>query len=127
MPKGTTLTKGERAAILAYADTGMSSRAIATAIKRSKGVVCSFLSNPKEYATKKHPGRPPKISATALRLLLREASKGDRSAKQLRDDLQLGVGVKRVQQLLRAAPHLSYERPVASPWMTKTHKVERVK
>jgi len=120
------LTSDERIEIRAYAQTGMSGRAIAATIGRSKDVVCRFLRDPQEYERKKHQGRQAKMSAAAHRRLLREASHGEKSARKLRDDLQLSVGVKRVQQLLKDTSHLSFEKRAASPWMTKRHAEARV-
>lgn len=74
MPSAQSLTHDERVAIRAYAHTGMSGRAIAATIGRSKSVVCRFLKDPDEYARNKHKGAQPKMTPAAIRRLLREAS-----------------------------------------------------
>lgn len=127
MPRSSMLSADEQIEIRAYANTGMSGSAIAVAVNRSKDVVCHFLRDPEEYNRQKHRGRKPKVSPTAVRRLFREASSGDKSARQLCEDLELPVGVSRVQQLLRNSSYFSYEKRAASPWMTKRHKEERVK
>nr|CCA18863.1 AlNc14C58G4328 [Albugo laibachii Nc14] len=112
------LSADEQIEITAYASTQMSGSAIAATVNRSKNVVCSFLRDPDEYNRKNHCGRKPKASPTAVpRLFLfREASSGDKIARQLCEDLEQAVGVIHVQQLLRYAPYFSYEKRVSSPW-----------
>ena len=127
MPRRSTLSANEQIEITAYASTGISGSAIAAAINRSKDVVCRFLRDPDEYNRQKHCGRKPKVSPTAVCRLFREASSGDKSARQLCEDLELPVGVSRVQQLLRNSPYFSYEKRVSSSSMTKHHMEERVK
>ena len=119
------LSANEQIEITAYASTGMSGSPPAAAINRSKDVVCRFLRDPDEYNRQKHCGRKPNVSPTAVRRLFREASSGDKSARQLCEDLELPVGVSRVHQLLINPPYFSYETRVSSPWMTKRHVEER--
>ena len=62
---------------------------IVNKIKRSRTVVSNFIKNPEMYGETKCPGRPPKLTATARRRLLREASKGKSRSKELQQKLQL--------------------------------------
>jgi transposase len=114
MPRGTTLTSEERAAILALKSCELSERAIAKKIGRSRPAVHAFLASPATYNTTKRPGRPPKLTPDAKARLVHEAGKGQSSARALQEQLQLPVGVRRVIKLLGdQAPGLQEAQGVA--------------
>ena len=46
MPKARKLTEAERARILDFSKQGLSQRAIADKVNRSKTVICNFLKSP---------------------------------------------------------------------------------
>jgi transposase len=126
MPRGTALTQDEKAAILALKICELSERAIAKKIGRSRPVVHALLASPDTYNKTKRPGRPPKLSATAKRRLVREANKGKSSARSLQEQLQLPVGVRCIKQVLQETKHLVYARRKAAPVLTKEHKEKRL-
>ncbi|GMF40421.1 unnamed protein product [Phytophthora lilii] len=127
MPRGTALSKDERAAIIALHRRGLSERAIAEDLRRSRPAIHAFLSDPEGYNTNKRPGRPPKLTLAAKRRLLREASKGELSARGIQEQLELPVGVRRVKQLLQESTHMTYVKRKASPVLTQKHKEDRLK
>lgn len=102
MGRGKVLSEEERAQIRAARDQGLSLRAIATQLQRSRTVVGSYLNDPEGYNTRKATGRPCKLSAPEMERLLQEATtRGHVSARELRNDLDLPVSVRRVNGYLR--------------------------
>jgi transposase len=126
MPRGTALTEAEKATILALQRHGLSERAIAADVGRSRPAVHAILVDPEGANIVKRPGRRPKLTPNAKRRLLREASKGDLSARALQEQLELPVGVRRVKQVLQESSQLMYEKRKASPVLTKRHKEDRL-
>ena len=126
MPQGTRLTELEQGKILAYKDAGMSIHQIAKTISRSRKVISNFLRDPNCYVSKKKRGIRRKISEKAKRRLLRAASNQITSASKLKRSMELNISVRRVQQVLQAAPYLRYRKMRAVPWMTERHFADRV-
>lgn len=71
------MSETEKASIKALNAEGLSVSAISTRVKRSRNVITKCLQNPGMYGLKKSPGSTPKLSPTAQRRLLLEASKQD--------------------------------------------------
>lgn len=127
MPRGTALTETEKATILALQRHGLSERAIAKDLGRSRPAVHAFQADPEGLNAVKRPGRKPKLSPGAKRRLLREASKGELSARGLQEQLELPISVRRVKQVLQESSQLTHMKRKASPVLTKKHKVARLK
>eukprot|EP00644_Phytophthora_capsici_P018333 jgi/Phyca11/42101/gw1.119.16.1 len=87
MPRGPALTEKEKGAILALHKQGLSKRAISKDVKRSRPVVNAFLADPVAYNTIKRTGPAKKLTPTAERRLLREASRGKLSSAKLKKQL----------------------------------------
>ncbi|POM70640.1 transposable element Tc3 Transposase [Phytophthora palmivora] len=121
MPRGRALTEREKGAIVALQKQGLSERAIAKAVKRSRPVVHSFLVDPAAYNTIKRPGPAKKMTPTAERRLLREASPA-----KLKKQLELPISERRIREILRANPNFKFEKRMASPVLTKKHKEARL-
>lgn len=62
-----------------------------------------------------------------MRRLLREAHRGDKSARELRDDLKLNVTVRRVQQVLSECSTLTYRKMLKAPMLTAKNRIERLR
>ena len=77
MPKARKLTEAERARILDFSKQGLSQRAIADKVNRSKTVICNFLKSPENYGKAKSTGRP-KIITPALSRRIRRVVVKDR-------------------------------------------------
>jgi hypothetical protein len=84
------------------------------------------LKNPEQYGKIKRPGRPLKLTVTAKRRLLREASKGKAGSKELQQQLQLNVTPRRVRQVLNKSNNLVYRARKKAPALTKQHKEKRL-
>lgn len=75
MPKASKLSEVERARILDFHQLGLSQRAIADKLNRSKTAVCNFLKDPQNYGKAKSTGRPRKISSAMNRRIKRVVKK----------------------------------------------------
>lgn len=126
MPRGTYLSEKEKGQIEAFRKTGWSISAISREVKRSRDVVKRYLDNTKGYGTKKPTNKKGKITPAARRLLVREASKGEQTASQLKVALQLPISKRRVQQILSAEEHLKYKKVKQAPPLTDIHKTNRL-
>jgi transposase len=126
MPRGTLLTDNERGQISALELAGWSVAATARTLGRSRTVVAGYLKDKEGYSKARFHGRPTKLSPTATRLLYREAAKGKVSCRQLVTTLDLVVGHRRVQQLLRAHPDFVYKKRKGAPHLTPAHQAARV-
>ena len=110
MPGGKPLTDIENGQILAYHHENYSKIAISRILKRSDCVIRSFLKSSSTYGTKNCPAGPKKLLSRDIRRLNREASKGRLSASELRNQLELPVTVRRVQQVLHANTNMVYKK-----------------
>ena len=95
---------------------------MANKIKRNRTVVSNFIKNSELYSKTKRPGRPPKLTATAKRRLLREAFKGKSCSEELRQKLQLDVTHRRVRQVLNQSSNLVCRTKKNAPALTKQDK-----
>ncbi|KAF0726182.1 hypothetical protein Ae201684P_020310 [Aphanomyces euteiches] len=127
MPRGTHLTEIDQAMIKALRKHNISPQEIAKTINRSKSVVYKFLANPETYGTAVRLGRPPIVSETAKRYMIRLASCTGESAKVIKKESGTPVCERRVQQILHEAPHPKYTKRVAAPKLTQVHKDARLK
>uniref|UniRef100_A0A096LVA6 Transposase IS30-like HTH domain-containing protein n=1 Tax=Poecilia formosa TaxID=48698 RepID=A0A096LVA6_POEFO len=85
MAKAKKLTDFERGRIVELHKQGLSQRAIAAEIGRSKTVILHFLNDPEGYGTKKSSGRPKKISpALSRRIRLAVRQDTGRSSTQIK-------------------------------------------
>ena len=125
MGRNVSLTDGEKSSIKTLNNEEISVSGIARRVKRSRKVISNFLQNTDGYGMKKSPGRPPKLSSTAHRRLLREASKAGKSSKQLQKELELTVTPRRVRQILNNSEHFEYKKRKTSHALTKVHKKKR--
>ena len=127
MGKAAKLNEFEKGTIMALKMEHQSISSIAKYLGRSRKVVRSYLSDPERYGTRSSPGRPSKISQGDARLLLRSASKGTRTSKELRSDLNHNISDRRVRQLLHDAEHLQWTKRSGAPPLSKKHKESRIK
>ena len=127
MPKAKMLSDEERITILANARANMSDKDIATLVDRNTNTIRRFLKDPDAYGTAKHPGRPPLLDPTSRRRLIREATKGKASSRQLVTICDLPVKDRRVRQLLQSDPKFVYKKRLSGPVLTDAHKKARLK
>ena len=126
MPRGKLLSDYEKGQIVAMKRECVSIREIARTLSRSPGAIQNFLRNPRRVDGRKCTRNATKITKTQTRLLLREASKGEKSCRELKLSLEIDMGVRRVQQILRQAPHLKYKKMLTRPQMLQRHKDVRL-
>ena len=126
MARGKLLSDVEKGQIIALRKESWSLRAIAKELNRSVGAVQNFVKRPHKTHKPKSTRNAKKITRRQTALLIREACKGQLSARQLQATLGLPVGVRRVQQLLKATPHLQYKKMMQQPKMLQRHKTARL-
>ena len=107
MPRRPSLADHERSTITRHREDGLSLQQIAEAVGRPKTVIWAYLKDPEGYGTKKSPGRPPLLSKRTKSLILRLASTGKMSAKEIKAATKVTVTVRQVQRLISGCPHLN--------------------
>lgn len=127
MPRGRVLNEEEKAKIVAYKDMGLSNRQIAKKIKRSHHAVNNFINLSENY-NKNHPkGGNKKITRRQHSSILRLASSGVPTARQIRTELELPVTTRRVQQILSKSGRFRWKKMITKPPLTEKHKSARLK
>ena len=106
---------------MAFKEGGSKVAEIAKKLGRSRRVVRNFLKVPDQYVKKKRSGRPPTLTPMMKHRLIREASRGLKSARQLKNELSLNLSIWRVQQILREEPTLVFVKMVIEPPLTPRH------
>ncbi len=113
--------------ILTLAAEQKSEHEIAARVRRSKTAVCNVLIRSATPSARPQVGKPRQFTAKSARAIVRKASYGRHSARQLRDMYSAPVTVRRVQQLLQDTAHLQYKRMKCvlkpTPWQ-KEQRVE---
>lgn len=128
MGKGKPLSEAEKAKISTLKDYNkMTNRHIAKEIGRSKDVVRNFLQNRENYGKNYTTGRPSAITSTEKRQLIRSASNSFKSARQLKSENDLSVGVRSIQKILSGSQHLKYEKMKRKPMLSKVNIAGRLK
>jgi len=125
MPRGRQLSLEERKLIIRLFDSGNTVTKIANALERSRRAVKSVLDNTGKLRASPRSGRPPNLTTVAKRRLIREASKGESSARELNIMLDLPITGSRTRAILSAAPHLKYSRMKRGPMLTPSHVLRR--
>ena len=108
---------------------GWSQREIANAINRDKKAVHNQQHRAKSRTQTQKLGRPPKLSERDTRCLVRKARAGNLSARDLvlvaRNDFNVDIGVRRMQQILRNADYLEYSKMLKAPRLSAENKKKR--
>ena len=126
MPRGPLLTDMEKGQILALHHQLMSLRDISKELGRPVGAIQRFLKNPGRVSRARADVPGQKLSVRQEKAMIRKASTGDYSARDLKKDLNLPVGIRRIQQTLSGRPHLKYKKMKTAPMMTSLHCEKRV-
>lgn len=106
MPRATFLFHGKQTKIVVHDHLNLSQNAIAKQLNRFKAAVRNVLNEHVGYKTKRRDGALSKLSSIAKSNIVRQASKKDTSANELRTCLRLELSIRRFQQLLRDSPQL---------------------
>lgn len=122
MGRGKPLSEAEKAKISTLKDyLNMSNRQIAKEINRSKNVVQNFLENRGNYGKNYVTGRPSTITATQKRLLIRSAANSRKSARELKVENNLSIGIRRVQKILSGSEHLKFKKMKRKPMLSQAN------
>lgn len=121
MGLGKTLTSEEISKIKVLKETSdMSNRQIAKVIGRDEKVIRNYLIDPDNYG-KNRKGSTSCVSSRQKQLLFRCASNSLLSAREMRDEIGLAVGVRRTQQLLQSNKNLEYRKLLTKPMLSKSN------
>ncbi|DBA00120.1 TPA: hypothetical protein N0F65_000411, partial [Lagenidium giganteum] len=115
------LSEDERRVIDNAQAAAMSCRAIAKLVGRSPTAVRNYIHDKDGYGTRKLGGRPPKMTPTTVRRLVRAASQTGQSSTKLRRDLALPIKPRRVRQILSGCKYLKYQKRKGQPLLSKEH------
>lgn len=127
MGRGTALTVEERHKISALSEVGLSLKAIAHRIGRTRCVVRSFLHDPDAYGSKRKGKRQPKLSDRDRRRLVAAAANSTRSCQKLAGVLDLKVSRWTVWRAISASPVLRRAKMQTVPRLKKEHIESRLK
>ena len=98
MAKGKILTKFEQGRIVDFQRCGLSQRAVANEIGRSKTVIANFIKNPDVYAFQKLSGRPNKISSPLDRPIRKEVK---RDSSPISNQIKVNTNAEYNSQTIR--------------------------
>lgn len=126
MPRGKQLTEIEQGQVKAYRECGMTIRAIAERIHKSRNVVLNCIHLGENYGKKKRSGRKPTLSARDIREVKRLATNSSNSPAQIKGILGLSVGKRRIQQILHNDDNCVYTKRAPYPRLMPRHKTARL-
>lgn len=126
MAKGTKLTDFERGRIIELRKQGLSQRAIAAEVGRSKTVILNFLKDPESYGRKKSSGRPKKISPVLSRRIRRTVRQDTgRSSSQIKALTDADCSTRTIRRHLREKG-LKNKKRLQRPRLLPRHKTARL-
>lgn len=121
MNRGLQLTCMEKGEIKALKEQKLSNREIAKRIGRSRSVVNNFINLGPFYGKIRRSGPKHKVFPRLKRLIISKAKIENMNAVQIKNELDLPIGVRRVQQIIQQQP-----QPGALEW-TKIKRMKRPK
>lgn len=128
MGHGKPLTEAEKAKISTLKDYNkISNRQIAKEISRGECVVRNFLRDRENYGRNQVTGRPTVLKSAEKRRLIRSAANNFKSARELKSENNISVGVRRVQQVLSGSGHLVYTKMMRKPMLSSANIEGRLK
>ena len=127
MSKGRWLTSDEEAAIDALLREKFGVNAIAKNIRRSPKAVRNYIKRKKSGVERKRGGRPPILTATALRVVVNSAKKPGMTAAKVVAATGVRASVRTVQRALSAHEHMVFGHLKARPQLTPRHSALRYK
>lgn len=121
MPRGLQLTRVEIGEINALKEQKLSNREIAKRIGRSRSVVNNFINLGPFYGKIKRSGRKRTVSPRLKRLMISKATIENMNAGQIKAELNLQIGVRRVHQILYKKPQPQIAIVMKKPKLTPKH------
>ena len=126
MPKANELSEFERGRIVELHKQGLSQRAIAAEVHRSKTVICNFLKDHESYGTVKSSGRPKKKSPALGKRIIRVVSQDTgRSSRQIKALTNADCSPITTTRYLRQEGMKNKKR-LQGPRLLPRHKVARL-
>ena len=92
---------------IAFKDLNLSISEISRKVNRSRKLISHYLNHTESYGTKSFSGRPQKFTERQRRVL-REASKGSSSARDLKNKLNLEVSRSTIFRCLQRSGFLKF-------------------
>ncbi|XP_055633986.1 uncharacterized protein LOC129774294 [Toxorhynchites rutilus septentrionalis] len=126
MPNGTILTEKERDKIDVLKEEGFSLREIARRIERSRDAVTNYIRLGAQYATKKRPGRRPRLTDRDKQHIKRLAVESKLSSAKIKAEMNITVTSRRIRQVPSSDANLSYRKSVPVPRLLPRHKKARL-
>lgn len=127
MPRKSILDPSERAVIKELWGLGFKQCEIAVKLKRSRCIISTFLNDPEKYGSRNYSLKRRKIDERGIRVLVREAEKGEKSSKELVGSLKLGISARHTRRLLCGVGGLKFYKLKRNFGLTPRHKRARVK
>ena len=124
MGRGTRLTEYEKGRIDVLHQTGASQAAIARDLGRSRSVVQNYLSLGADYGTRTSGGRPRALTERDERQVIRLASSGTYSLREIQRELPTIVSLGTVHNVVTTHPYLSWCQKLKQPPLGPLH-IER--
>lgn len=112
MPHGKQFNDFERDRILASRTTGFSYRQIAKKLHRSASGIRDFINR---RVSKRRTGRPPKLSITDKRRIIRTALNSEKSSNQIKSECSLPVCSRRIRRILNDCPYIQRRKLKKAP------------
>lgn len=126
MGNGKCLTMEERVKINCLSEAGLSTKAIAKKICRSRCVVSNYLKNKENYGKNYATRNNQKLSERAKTQIFNSATKPGASSTGICAELQLNVTPRHVRRLLSQNPNLKWSKMATSPKLTARHLAARL-
>ncbi|CAD7089195.1 unnamed protein product [Hermetia illucens] len=122
MGHGEPLTEMEKAKIATLKDYMiMSNQKIAKEINQSEKIVRNFLENRENYGKNCVTGRLSTISPAQKQHLIRSAANSNKSARDIKLENNLTIGVRRTQKILSGCSYLKYKKVMRKPMLTSNN------
>ena len=122
MGSGKRLNDIEKGQIKAFKDLNLSISDISRRVNRSRKVIRRYLNDPESYGTKTISVRPQKLSEREKRVVLRKASKGFSSIRDLKNNLNLEVSRWTVFRCLQRSSFPKFVKRQHQPLLMEAHK-----
>lgn len=126
MGRVKSLNKEEVAKIWAFKSLGLSNRVIAQKINRSPTAVDNVVKLKDNYGKKWKTSGNKKLSRQQKAAIIRSAVAGNVTATQIKNELGLPVGKRRIQQILSKSNRVKWQKRQKKPALTDQHKRNRL-
>ena len=116
------VTAEERGFIKGLIAGGFSDRKIALQVGRGRATIARIRKNPAAESARSKSGRKAMLSPREKRAITRRASEADLFARDIRNEMDLGVSVRTVQKVLADCEFLDFRKADLQHNMTQQHR-----